>query len=579
MVHNKKFIYFLLFFFHISFSWLVYSIANSDLLTHLHNGEGIWHFASDADLYRQEGLVQLEYLLKSDWWAWLASYNNHLNVKLISLSYWITGNHTLMSLSIIHAIVWVFSVTLIFKSSKLIFPKHIYLPFIIVLCFFLQPSILFQSTQPLRDPYLILGICTFIYGWTILENNHPRWHWFFYMIISFILIISIRSYLFPALALPTIFYMIWVVFKKKWMLPPFIVLVILMVIFQSSAVNSLISASTIIQNARTAEAVHIARRVIEKNEFNKVTKLDLSQRILLKKQYENEKKRLEIIVIKSLDLFKSQYNQSLDTDKKALQDNQSLDTDKKALQVLLSNEEKRLYIITNNTLDLFESELLIPSPQKKQTKLTLSNISSYEENVNKLTTIPAEKNKIILKESLKVQDRTEIEIPVIALLNSISRHIGELRFDFTRAIKTGSPGSVIDLHIHIRDFRDLVRYLPRAAQISFLAPFPSSWLTTGSTTGGAAKLLSGIEVFFWYFVLSGFLYSIFVNLSIMRLLIPVFIFSFGIILLLGLVIPVVGTIYRMRQGYMIPFYMFGIYGLHMIFDKFYNIYFRLKQNS
>jgi len=40
--------------------------------------------------------------------------------------------------------------------------------------------------------------------------------------------------------------------------------------------------------------------------------------------------------------------------------------------------------------------------------------------------------------------------------------------------------------------------------------------------------------------------------------------SIIIIILLGYIVPNVGTIYRMRQGFMIPFFIFGMYGVQMI---------------
>ena len=131
MTLDKKIIYLLLFLFHIALSWTFNSIAYSDFLSNLHNGEGFWFFAADSIKYHNEAIIQLEYLKNSDWISWLNSYKNHVNVKIISLSYWIFGNPNPISLLIVNALVWLISIVLIFRSSQLIFPKNFFLPFLI----------------------------------------------------------------------------------------------------------------------------------------------------------------------------------------------------------------------------------------------------------------------------------------------------------------------------------------------------------------------------------------------------------------------------------------------------------------
>ena len=113
-----------------------------------------------------------------------------------------------------------------------------------------------------------------------------------------------------------------------------------------------------------------------------------------------------------------------------------------------------------------------------------------------------------------------------------------------------------------------LKYLPRAIQIGFLAPFPKDFLASGNSVGRIGYILSGAEMLLWYFIFFGFFYSLFVNLSVFRQLIPVFIFSVTIIIILTYVVPVIGAIFRMRQGYMIPFYIFGMYGLQLLYNRF-----------
>ena len=161
IILDKKNTFFLLILIHIAISGLLTLIANSEFLSHLHNGEGFWNFSRDSILYHKEAIIQVEYLKNSDWLRWLWSFPTHQNVKLISLSYWVSGYSIPFSYALVNSVIWSLSVILIFKSSKLLFPIHRFFP-IFTIIFFLQPSILLSSTQLIRDPIFLLGICFFI---------------------------------------------------------------------------------------------------------------------------------------------------------------------------------------------------------------------------------------------------------------------------------------------------------------------------------------------------------------------------------------------------------------------------------
>jgi len=158
---------------------------------------------------------------------------------------------------------------------------------------------------------------------------------------------------------------------------------------------------------------------------------------------------------------------------------------------------------------------------------------------------------------------------VVYSLNVVSHHIGAIRHDWINVVlRGGNVGSVIDANVQISDFYSAFKYLPRAVQIGFLAPFPKDFLASGNSVGRIGYILSGVEMLLWYFIFFGFFYSLFVNVSIFRQLIPVLIFSLTIIIVLAYVIPVVGALFRMRQGYMIPFYIYGMYGLQLLYNRF-----------
>jgi antitoxin component YwqK of YwqJK toxin-antitoxin module len=129
-------------------------------------------------------------------------------------------------------------------------------------------------------------------------------------------------------------------------------------------------------------------------------------------------------------------------------------------------------------------------------------------------------------------------------------------------------GSSIDQYKTYHNFSDLIKYFPRALQIGFLSPFPSNWLKEGFAVGTIGYILAGLEMIIWYFVLLGFIYITYKNPSVIKPLSVVFLVSILLIVLLAYVVPNVGAIYRMRQGYMIPFYLIGAHGLSVMISNF-----------
>ena len=150
-------------------------------------------------------------------------------------------------------------------------------------------------------------------------------------------------------------------------------------------------------------------------------------------------------------------------------------------------------------------------------------------------------------------------------LSGVSRKISSVRYGF-RAVNSGA-GSSLDTETLFLSFGDIFNYIPRALQISFLSPFPNQWLEERVEVGVLGSILSGIEIFFWYFILLGCAYLLIKKPLIYIPMTSIFIVSFSVILLIAISIPNLGAIYRMRQPYMLPFYIYGAYGLNLIFAK------------
>ena len=125
-------------------------------------------------------------------------------------------------------------------------------------------------------------------------------------------------------------------------------------------------------------------------------------------------------------------------------------------------------------------------------------------------------------------------------------------------------GSKIDTNIVFNNFIDVLKHFPRAVQVAFLSPFPSHWIEKGKETGYIGRIISGVETFIWYVTIIGFLFLIIRNISIVEPLIPLLIIATIIIVLLGFIVPNIGAIYRMRQSFLIPFFIFGVHGVEIM---------------
>ena len=85
---------------------------------------GIWYFALDSSKYHLEALELLTHLERHEWSEWWGLYSDHQHVKIISLTYLITGYHVPISFEIVNSFVWATSILLIHRVSKLLLIKN-----------------------------------------------------------------------------------------------------------------------------------------------------------------------------------------------------------------------------------------------------------------------------------------------------------------------------------------------------------------------------------------------------------------------------------------------------------------------
>lgn len=120
--------------------------------------------------------------------------------------------------------------------------------------------------------------------------------------------------------------------------------------------------------------------------------------------------------------------------------------------------------------------------------------------------------------------------------------------------------SNLDLDIGFNSVKSILLYVPRAAQIAFLAPFPNQWFGDASCAANLLlRKISILEMVVIYFALLFLPYAIWYWRKRIEIWI-IFIFCVYMILVHGLVICNVGTLYRMRYPYITILVALGVAG-------------------
>jgi hypothetical protein len=121
--------------------------------------------------------------------------------------------------------------------------------------------------------------------------------------------------------------------------------------------------------------------------------------------------------------------------------------------------------------------------------------------------------------------------------------IARLRF-----IVYGHGGSPIDENVLFNSSSDIVRYVPRALEIGYFAPFPSAWFTPGKQLGRIGRIVSGFEMALTYLFEALACFFVWRTRKRVSSWLLVLATSLGT-LALGLVVVNLGTLYRMRYPF------------------------------
>jgi hypothetical protein len=135
------------------------------------------------------------------------------------------------------------------------------------------------------------------------------------------------------------------------------------------------------------------------------------------------------------------------------------------------------------------------------------------------------------------------------------------RIAWARHLFVNYPGtsSNIDPDVRLESWGEVIRYLPRAAEIGLFAPFPNMWLATGAQVGRLGRFLSGLETLMIYVFIGFSLWCLWKRRDQLAVWFLLAIAALSVIVL-GLVTANIGALYRMRYPFWILLIIVGVDG-------------------
>lgn len=127
-------------------------------------------------------------------------------------------------------------------------------------------------------------------------------------------------------------------------------------------------------------------------------------------------------------------------------------------------------------------------------------------------------------------------------------------------------GSDLFGKVRFESIGDVAAFAPTALAVSVLAPFPNAWFANARQPGGQMmRTVSAFEMLFGYCGLGFLVVCLFQGGVRSRLICMVMVFSFVPMLIWGLAIPNVGTIYRFRAPLWTLLVLFGwAFAIHQL---------------
>lgn len=151
-----------------------------------------------------------------------------------------------------------------------------------------------------------------------------------------------------------------------------------------------------------------------------------------------------------------------------------------------------------------------------------------------------------------------VEVQRVKPRQALAARISWLRQNFVMTYP--NSGSNIDQDVEFKTTADIILYLPRAAAIGFLAPFPNMWFVAGAQTGLGGRLLSGMETLLMYAIEMLAIFALWRRRRSWSAWLLVLVAGVGVIAL-SLVVTNIAALYRLRYVFWMLLIILGAEGL------------------
>ncbi len=177
-------------------------------------------------------------------------------------------------------------------------------------------------------------------------------------------------------------------------------------------------------------------------------------------------------------------------------------------------------------------------------------------------------NQQVLRATRYIENEDWQKLPVEEQIYG-RREAFKLTLDDKGTVVAAEDASRIDADVKLDSRGAIIRHLPRAVVVGFFAPFPDMWLAAGKQVGSSGRLISGIEMLFTYVIESLALFGLWWRRRSLVAWLLVIVVGMGCVSL-GLVVNIMGAMYRLRYPFWTLMVILGAGGLTFLFHRFKN---------
>ncbi|PWT92182.1 MAG: hypothetical protein C5B55_06855 [Blastocatellia bacterium] len=145
----------------------------------------------------------------------------------------------------------------------------------------------------------------------------------------------------------------------------------------------------------------------------------------------------------------------------------------------------------------------------------------------------------------------------MGMFTRLLMQIAERRDGFLHSYSANT--STID-NVRLLGAGDIIRYLPRASEIGFLAPFPNMWLALGGEVGRTGRLASGCEMMLMYVIYVVAFVTLWTERRRLQMWF-IFIVATSGMIGLGLIVANAGALYRLRYSFWMMLFVIASQGI------------------